>query len=61
MGQLEIKANIYSPYYVNLGFVHHMHYIHTLYAGILVLAKANSLYVVQLDLRCGKTGLYPSD
>lgn len=43
MEQLEIKANIYSLYYVNLGFVQHMHCIHTLYPGILVLAKADSL------------------
>lgn len=61
MGQLEIKANIYSLYYVNLGFVQHMHCARTLYAGILFLAKANSIYSVHLDLRCGETGLYPSD
>lgn len=59
MEQLEIKANICSLHYVNVGFVQHMHCIHTLYAGILVLAKANSLYIVHP--RCGKPGLYPSD
>lgn len=39
MGQLEIKANIYSLYYVNVGFVQHMHCVCTFYAGVLVLAK----------------------
>jgi len=61
MGQLLIKANAYSLYYVNWGFVQHVHCIHTLGAGILVLAKAASLWVVQLDRRCGKPGLYPRD
>lgn len=43
MGQLDIKANIYSLYYVNLGFVEHTHYIHVLCVRILVLAKADNL------------------
>lgn len=54
MGQLQIKANLYSLYYVNLGFVEHMHCIHAFYAGIFVPAKAG---VVHLDLKRAKPGL----
>lgn len=52
MGQLEIKANIYSLYYVNLVLCYICIASILFRQDFFVVAEANSLYMVQL---------YPSD